>query len=477
MAPRVFISHSSKDEKVAELICKAVEKRGYACWLAARDVQPGENFQEAIARAILDAGVMLLVFSANTNNSDEIKKELALASQSKLLVIPLRVEDVRPSFALSYELATRQWIDMFTDWETALEHLVERIARALEPAATSTKAPVAEPRETLAAVPPKPARTRRRLIPALALVVAALGLAGLVWWETGVRTSNPIVVNHNGGQPKPTPPPDPVPESSGIAGSRPLTPEEERALKPGDRFRECGQGCPEMATIPAGTYSMGSAPTEYGRDRDESPQHAVTIAKAFAVSRFDVTFAEWDVCVAAGFCRQRPSDHGWGRGKQPVINVTWNDAHEYLDWLSGTTGRKYRLLTETEWEYAARAGVQTAYYWGDYIGRGNANCNGCGSEWDRRQTSPVGSFKANQFGLFDMAGNVWQWVEDCYRDSYAGTPSDGSTVASTDCRNRVLRGGSWKDAPQYLRAASRLPYSANVRANNVSFRVARTLTP
>ena len=168
-----------------------------------------------------------------------------------------------------------------------------------------------------------------------------------------------------------------------------------------------------MIVIPAGEFMMGSPATEEGRYSNEGPQHKVTIAKPFAVSKFDVTFADWDACVSVGGCPQL-GDSSFGRGTRPVINVNWNDAQQYVAWLSKMTGQPYRLLTEAEWEYAARAGATTAYYWGDEIGVGNANCNGCGSQWDGRETAPVGSFKPNAFGLYDMAGNVVQWVQDCY---------------------------------------------------------------
>ena len=192
-----------------------------------------------------------------------------------------------------------------------------------------------------------------------------------------------------------------------------LKPEAERALKPLASFRECAKDCPEMIVVPAGAFTMGSPATEKAAMTDEGPQHKVTIAKPFAVSKFDVTFADWDACVSVGGC-PKAADAGFGRGTRPVINVGWDDAQHYVAWLSKMTGQPYRLLTEAEWEYAARAGTTTAYYWGDEIGKGNANCNGCGSQWDDKQTSPVGSFAANAFGLYDMAGNVCQWVQDCY---------------------------------------------------------------
>jgi formylglycine-generating enzyme required for sulfatase activity len=149
----------------------------------------------------------------------------------------------------------------------------------------------------------------------------------------------------------------------------------------------------------------------------------------------------------------------------------------YVAWLSRMTGKEYRLLTEAEWEYAARAGTTTAYYWGDWIGKNNANCNSCGSEWDGMQTAPVGSFKPNGFGLYDMHGNVWQWVEDCYHGNYDGAPEDGSAWPGGDCNYRIDRGGSWEFDPENLRAASRDKSPSVLRINNLGFRVARTLTP
>jgi formylglycine-generating enzyme required for sulfatase activity len=212
-----------------------------------------------------------------------------------------------------------------------------------------------------------------------------------------------------------------------LAQMRPfvLTTQQEGALVSGASFRECAKDCPEMIVIPAGEFMMGSPETEKDRNGNEGPQHNVSFASAFAVSKFDVTFADWDACVSVGGCPE-VSDSGFGRGTKPAINLTWDEAGKYVKWLSRMTGQPYRLLTEAEWEYAARAGTTTAYYWGDEIGKANANCNGCGSQWDSRETSPVGSFKPNAFGLYDMAGNVWQWVEDPWHDNYEGAPMDGT---------------------------------------------------
>jgi formylglycine-generating enzyme required for sulfatase activity len=199
-----------------------------------------------------------------------------------------------------------------------------------------------------------------------------------------------------------------------------LTAARERALKPKDSFRECDKGCPLMIVVPAGEFTMGSPTSEKGRQDNEGPQHSVLIANPFAVSVYDVTFDDWDACALVGGCPRDGGviDAGWGRGDRPVIDVSWEHARAYVKWLSTMTGKQYWLLSEAEWEYAARAGTTTAFYWGDELGEKNANCYDCGSEWSRKWTSPVGSFKPNPFGLYDMAGNVWQWVQDCYNANY-----------------------------------------------------------
>jgi formylglycine-generating enzyme required for sulfatase activity len=158
-----------------------------------------------------------------------------------------------------------------------------------------------------------------------------------------------------------------------------------------------------------------------------------------------------------------------------VMNVSWNDTQTYLRWLSEKTGRRYRLPSEAEWEYAARAGSRTAYWWGNGLGKANANCAGCGSEFDRRETAPVGSFAANALGLYDMLGNVAEWVEDCWNSTYKGAPSDGSAWTRDRCPEHVLRGGSFNNDPRYIRAAARFKYDADVRFSANGFRVARDL--
>jgi formylglycine-generating enzyme required for sulfatase activity len=239
-----------------------------------------------------------------------------------------------------------------------------------------------------------------------------------------------------------------------------------------ESFRDCGD-CPEMVAVPAGRFMMGSPPGV--GNYDEYPQHEVIIAKPFAVAKFEATFAEWDACVAAGGCKLTPEDNGWGRDRRPVTNVSWDDTRDYLAWLSGRTGKRYRLLTEAEWEYAARAGSATPYPWGDDIGEANANCRGCGSEWDWSQTAPVGSFPANAFGLHDMVGNVLEWCEDAWHQTYDGAPADGSAFAGGDTGLRTLRGGSWVTLAVLTRPAYRDKSQPFDRSYVAGFRVARDL--
>ena len=233
-----------------------------------------------------------------------------------------------------------------------------------------------------------------------------------------------------------------------------------------------------MVVVPAGSFWMGSRTTDPGSLNDEDPQHRVTFAQQFAVGRFELTFDEWDTCVAAQGCNgYRPSDGGWGRDRRPVINVSWDDAKVYVAWLSNYTRKTYRLLTEAEYEYATRAETETAYPWGNDIGKNNANCDGCGSQWDGKQTAPVGSFNPNGFGLYDMLGNVDEWTEDCWHETYNGAPMDGSAWTSGDCTRRVVRGGSWFGLPKFLRSAYRLWRVTHWRDRTLGFRVARTLLP
>lgn len=227
--------------------------------------------------------------------------------------------------------------------------------------------------------------------------------------------------------------------------------------------------CPKMVVVAPGSFVMGS---RRGED-DEKPRREVTLRHAFAVGIYEVTFQEWTTCVEEGGCRHRPDDENWGRQQRPLVNVSWHDAQSYVAWLNGKTGMDYRLLSEAEWEYAAR-GQSDAI---DLSGQDVGNCRYCypGStrSWD--MTVPVGQHPANAFRLHDMLGNVWEWVEDCYVANYRGAPKDGSARERPNCEAHSIRGGSWKSFYGQTRAANRGRAEPDIRRDDIGFRVARTV--
>jgi formylglycine-generating enzyme required for sulfatase activity len=273
------------------------------------------------------------------------------------------------------------------------------------------------------------------------------------------------------------------------------------ALRAGETFRDC-RNCPEMVVIPSGSFMMGSAVTEVGH-RDNEPQSMVTIARAFAVSKTEVTWDQWEACVRGGGCdgiaiesalrlkndgTPNPDFVDWGRGTRPVVGVSWYDAQAYVGWLNAKTGLDdtYRLLSDAEWEYAARAGTKTAYPWGDKLDHNYGNFGkeepGLGPKAEGRdawldQTAPVASFPPNAFGLYDMHGNAFEWVEDCSEPDRAHQPADGSANKQGSCRTRMFRSGSFVSNPYMQRSAKRTaPYPPQTRGRNyLTIRVAKTL--
>jgi formylglycine-generating enzyme required for sulfatase activity len=232
-------------------------------------------------------------------------------------------------------------------------------------------------------------------------------------------------------------------------------------------IRDCPT-CPELALVPAGTLMMGATDGFVF----ETPVHEVTISKAFFIGRREVTFDEWDACLREGGCQYQPGDRGQGRGLRPASDLDWNDAKSFVAWLSRKTGKTYRLPTEAEWEYAARAGTKTAFYWGNAIEKDRANCVGCNSQ-ALNQTVATGTFPPNPLGLLDMAGNAAEWVEDCWDNNYKAAPKDGSALTKPDCRERVLRGGSFNNDQRFVRTAARFKYDFDVRYYTNGFRVVR----
>ena len=270
--------------------------------------------------------------------------------------------------------------------------------------------------------------------------------------------------------------------ASGASGRRSGPPE------PGAKFSDC-RVCPELVVVPKGRFEMGSPAEEAGRRANEGRPRVVEIPAPFAIATHEVSFAEWQACAAAGGCPRVPPDNGWGKGRQPVINVSWDDAQTYVAWLQRETGRAYRLPSEAEWEYAARAGTRTPFWQGATLTPGDANFDGRygldGQEVKapspdhyRRRPVAVARFAANAFGLKNVHGNVWEWVADCYRNPDEARSSRRVTMPGANgpsCHYRVLRGGSWYDEPARLRSAYRHSLRPATRVATVGFRVVRDL--
>lgn len=510
---KIFVSYSRKDASFADRIEAALKARGFEPLIDRTDIYAFEEWwkrvQELIGRA--DTVVFVLSPDAVTPGTVALKEvEFAASLNKRFAPIVFRpVEDKSVPEALAklnfiffddpmrFEQSADQlaealstdisWIRRHTEFGEAARHWIEgghAGGLLLRPPAldraeawmtfrpSGAPSPTAETEAFIGASRKAEVAARRRSrILNVTLYTMLVGIIlGLVGWINQsyiadqwrwYSTARPFLAAN--------------------VWPYVLSADAESALKPKDTFRECAadQGndyCPQMVVIPAGSFMMGSPAAEENHQASEEPLHKVTIAKPFAVAKFQLTFDEWDTCVAYGDCPRGVGDGGFGRGQRPVIFVTWDDAQRYAAWLSKMTGKPYRLLTEAEYEYAARAGGQTAYPWGDDIGKNNANCKGCGSNWDDSQTAPVGSFKPNAFGLYDMIGNAFEWVEDCVHGNYDGAPTDGSAwIEGGNCTYHIDRGGSWNFPPDSVRSAFRDSSTTGQRIDNLGFRVGRTL--
>ena len=273
-------------------------------------------------------------------------------------------------------------------------------------------------------------------------------------------------------------PPEPLPATAPATVENPKesSPASPAAEAPLERPKEssspaaatapiAAQATPEMVSIPGGIFLMGS-----DDDPSEKPIHRVAI-KSFAISKFPITVREWNACVAAKSCSYTPT----GEDNAPVTNLSWTDTQEFVGWLSNVMQKPFRLPTEAEWEYAARGGAKSKYWWGDQLKAEMANCKGCNVPYESSQPAKVGSFKPNPFGLYDMGGNIDQWVTDCWHHNYQGAPADGSAWLEKDCMSRVIRSGSWKNDPSYVRPSNRDHYDVSVRYPTHGLRVAYSL--
>ncbi|MFM0624932.1 SUMF1/EgtB/PvdO family nonheme iron enzyme [Paraburkholderia xenovorans] len=275
---------------------------------------------------------------------------------------------------------------------------------------------------------------------------------------------------------RPTPPAStPAPKPTASAAPPAAPPAAAVAQKPvthapvAGESRDCAT-CPIMITVPAGSFSMGSSTD----DPSEKPVHHVTIGAPFAIGKYEVTVDQWNACVAANGCQKLTPESNTNKAA-PARDLSWDDAQQYVKWLSKTTGKPYRLPTEAEWEYADRGGTTTAYWWGDQMRKGNANCKDCGDPWHKEGPEAAGSFAPNPLGLYDMNGSVWEWTADCWHNSYQGAPADGHAWDSPGCEMRVIRGGSWREGGGYMLSATRFKYSSGVRQSQDGFRVVKDL--
>ena len=240
-------------------------------------------------------------------------------------------------------------------------------------------------------------------------------------------------------------------------------------LMPGAMFRDC-ETCPEMVVVPPGIFMMGSK-----KHKSEKPPRIMRIRKAFSIGRFETTHEHWQACIDAGGCTHEPHDHKWGKNRMPVINVSHKMVRRFADWLSKSTGQTYRLPSEAEWEYAARAGSKGNYWFGDIVGDNEVNCRKCGAPWSGIGNAPIGSFKPNPWGLYDMHGNAFEWVQDCWQPNYQDAPKSSRAWEDGECQFRVIRGGSWYYYSRMSRSANRQKNPGAVKSYWLSFRLVREI--
>jgi formylglycine-generating enzyme required for sulfatase activity len=265
--------------------------------------------------------------------------------------------------------------------------------------------------------------------------------------------------------PAPATKPGPPPAAATQAPAAAAPPAAASKATAGAELKDCA-ACPPLISLPAGQFTMGSNTS----DPTERPAHKVTLATPFAIGKYEVTAGQWNACADARVCQRLTQANG-----APVRDVSWDDVQQYLKWLSTTSGKPYRLPTEAEWEYAARGGTTTAYWWGEKLVPAKANCKDCGPPWQVDAPANAGSFGANPYGLYDMNGSVWEWVSDCWHSGFKDAPADGRSWEAPNCTMRVIRGGSWREGAAYMVSSTRFKYDASVRNGQNGFRVARNV--
>jgi formylglycine-generating enzyme required for sulfatase activity len=434
---KIFLSHASEDKELADQIHLALVGVGHKVFFDRESLPPGGDYYARIHSAVKSSDLFVFLISPHSvapgrYTLTELKYARDRWPHPKGRVLPVRLQAVSWDMIPTYLKA----VTVLEPEGNVPAEVVGAVAKMV-PLMGFEERTTSEVQTKSDEVSSSSARERTRKITvpvlvALIGIVVALGAAAYkLFWS---------------------------PRSAGHVFR--------------DSLKSGGAG-PEMVVIEAGSFQMGGAPPGYF-NVDELPVHFVRIEKPFAIGRYEVTFADYDQ-FAKATGRDVPFDEGWGKDSRPVIRVSWEDAVSYTLWLSEKTGKRYRLPAEAEWEYAARGGKASAYWWDKDLIKGKANCNGCGSEWDNKQTAPVGSFEANPFGIYDTAGNVYEWVADCYHQDYRGAPTDGSAWKEANCNQRVIRGGSWADSPLFIRSSARLWNTGVPPFNSIGFRLARDI--
>lgn len=417
----IFVSYKREEQSTARKLAEALENEGWTVWWDPK-LRAGERFDDVIEVALEESKCVVVMWSKLSVKSKYVRDEATYAL-NRNKIVPVKIEDVDLPFRFD-TLHTPRLVGWdgstnFPEFQTLLRDIAQIVPLSTTRNQDRVKAQNRQPSQRK-----KSKATDSKTDSANQLTASALPR----------ERQQPGMVFR-------------------------------------DRLKDGSEG-PEMVVVPAGEFQMGDV---QGNGRaSEKPVHTVHITKPFAIGCYPITFAEYDQ-FASVMNTRLPGDEGWGRGRQPVINVSWADGVKYTRWLSLETGKRYCLPSEAEWEYAARAGTDTDYWWGTEIQTGMANFNDSDSRWGGKQTSPVGSFPANPFGVYDMAGNVWEWVEDCWHDTYDGAPTDGSVWEEKHVVQRVRRGGSWESIPDTLRSSYRTRYDADNSNYRLGFRLAQDL--
>ena len=430
----VFVSYAREDRPFAARLAHVLEAGGRTVWWD-REILPGKDFAELIAAELAQAKAVVVIWSPASGKSGWVRDE-AHEGLERGILVPVLVGVAEPPIGYRSIHA----VDL-TGWQGGEHPGLVDVGLAVDSLRTGVPVPDRPEIATIEARP-RPSWLRRAIVGILA--IGACGAAVVVL---------PSLIEWRANPDRPQ-----VPTSGGAGEAKP--------------FRDCPD-CPELVPLPAGRFTMGASWFDRESQSDERPRVDVVVEHPFAIGRTEVTFAQWQACVAGGGCGDRqPDDAGWGRGNRPVVDVDWNEAQAYVAWLRQRTGKPYRLPSEAEWEYACRAGTTTAYPFGEAIGPALANYgrNNAG-------TREVASYPPNPWGLYDLNGNVWEWVEDVWNDGHSGRPADAAArLAGPDPQEHVIKGGSWDDRDRRVRCASRNGVDDTHRENEIGFRVALTLT-